>query len=280
MSTDLDQILNKKHHACGTNSNDSLISSAQNQIQQVIDNFHDTMSDDELLDCPEVTRLQFITCQLQNSLVPKNRRRYNILTQILSLRTHLISPASYKYLQGLSCLSLPHFNTLEKLYSSFGLENEFFSFLKEFTQSFSAEQKHVIVQMDEIHVKSDISYKGGKIFGSTIDANDPVKTVFAIMVSSLYKKWSCIVRLLPCGSVTAEKLFDVIKSCFHDIEHCGLFVQIISTDNYPLNVKLFKLFSPIGKLETRVPHPCDIDRGLFLTFDSENNTQQLIKSTI
>ena len=83
----------------------------------------------------------------------------------------------------------------------------------------------------------------------------------------LYKKWSCIVRLLPCASVTAEKLFDVIKSCIHDIEHCGLFVQIISTDNYPLNVKLFKLFSPIGKLETRVPHPCDIDRGLFLTFD-------------
>ena len=126
---------------CCTNSNDSLTPPAQNQIQQVIDNFHDTMSDDELLNCPEVTRLQFITCQLQNSLIPKNRRRYNILTQILSLKTHLISPGSYKYLQGLSCLSLPHFNTLEKLYSSFGLENEFLLFLKEFTQSISV--KHL-----------------------------------------------------------------------------------------------------------------------------------------
>ena len=52
------------------------------------------------------------------------------------------------------CLSLPHFNTFEKLYSSFGLENEFFLFLRQATCSFSNEQKHVILQMDEIHVKS------------------------------------------------------------------------------------------------------------------------------
>ena len=121
--------------------------------------------------------------------------------------------------------------------------------------------------MDEIHVKSDISYKGGKIFGSNLDSDDRTKTVFAIMVSSLYKKWSCIVRLLPCASVSAEKLFDIIKSCIRDVEECGLFVHVISTGNYPLNVKLFKLFSTLGKLETRVPHPNDIHRSLFLTFD-------------
>ena len=121
--------------------------------------------------------------------------------------------------------------------------------------------------MDEIHVKSDISYKGGRIFGSNLYSGDPTKTIFAIMVSSLYKKWSCIVRLLPCASVTAEKLFNIIKSCILDVEECGLFVHVISTDNYPLNVKLFKLFSPFGKLETRVPHPSDIHGGLFLTFD-------------
>ena len=106
-----------------------------------------------------------------------------------------------------------------------------------------------------------------KMFASNLDPENPTKTVFAIMVSSLYTKWSCIVRLLPCASVTAEKLFNTIKSCIHDVEECGLFVEIISTDNYRLNVKSFKLFSPKGKLESRVPHPCDIHRGLFLTFD-------------
>ena len=32
-------------------------------------------------------------------------------------------------------------------------------------------------------------------------------------------------------------------------------------------MKLFKLFSPTGKLEGKVPHPCDIQGSLFLTFD-------------
>ena len=67
-------------------SNASHIASAESHIQHIIDNIHDSISDDKLHDCPEVSRLQFIPCQLQNSLVPKNRRRYNKLTQILALK--------------------------------------------------------------------------------------------------------------------------------------------------------------------------------------------------
>ena len=121
----------------------------------------------------------------------------------------MISPACYKYLQELPCLSLPYFNTLEKLYSSFGLESEFFPFLKQATHSFSEAGKHII-QMDEIHVKLDISYKGGKIYGSSLSPEDPIKTVFAIMVSSLHKKCSTIVRLLPRTSLSAENIFPII----------------------------------------------------------------------
>ena len=75
------------------------------------------------------------------------------------------------------------------------------------------------------------------------------------MVSSLHKKWSCITRLLPCASISAKKIFPTIKSCIIDIEHCGL------------NVNLFKLFSLSGRLETKVLHPFDENRPLFLTFD-------------
>ena len=48
-----------------------------------------------------LAKLQFILCQLDNTFTPKNRRRYNIVTQIMSIKTHLISPACYAYLQGL-----------------------------------------------------------------------------------------------------------------------------------------------------------------------------------
>ena len=133
--------------------------------------------------------------------------------------------------------------------------------LKQATQTFSVEQKNVIVQMDEIHIKLGIAYKGGKLLGSSVNSDDPTKTVFAIMFLVYIKKWSCVVLLLPFASNSG------IKSCIRDIELCRLLVQVITTDNYPLNVKLLKLFSPFGK--PRVCHYCEITSNipLFPTFD-------------
>ena len=33
-------------------------------------------------DSSRLARLQFIICQLENSTIPKNRRRYNVLSQV------------------------------------------------------------------------------------------------------------------------------------------------------------------------------------------------------
>ena len=95
--------------------------------------------------------------------------------------------------------------------------------------------------MDEIHVKPDISYKGGKLL-VPIYVLMILRKLFSLSWSRVFRKNG------PALSV-----------------YCH--VQIISTDNYPLNVKLFKLFSPVGDLEIKVPHPCDNSRVLFLTFD-------------
>ena len=260
------QELALEHDSNSKNTKQSFhIPRAKEHIKEVI---NDLLHHNELhSDSSELARLQFILCQLENTFIPKNRRRYNIITQIMAIKTHLISPACYKYLQSLNCISLPHVHTLEKLYASFGLENDFCAYLRQATSCFSPRERNVIVQMDAIHVRSDISYKGGKIFGPNLTPDDPTRTVFAVMVSSLHKKWSCISRLIPCASNSAETIFPIIKSCIIDIEHCDLRVQVISTDNYPLNVNLFKLFSSNGKLETNVPHPFDSSRILFLTFD-------------
>ena len=121
----------------------------------------------------------------------------------------------------------------------------------------------------------------GKLYGPNLNPEDSTRTVFAIMVSSLHKKWSCISRLLPCASISAEKIFPIIRSCIIDIEHCGLsfvatdnyplhvnlFKIFVATDNYPLHVNLFKIFSPNNELEIKVPHPFDEHSILFLTFD-------------
>ena len=90
-------------------------------------------------------------------------------------------------------------------------------------------------------------HTGGRIVGYSLQPDQPIKTIFAIMASSLYKNWSQIVRLLPCSSNSAD-VFTIVKSVISDIERCGLTVQVICKDNYPLNVSLFKLFSSDKKL--------------------------------
>ena len=106
-----------------------------------------------------------------------------------------------------------------------------------------------------IWMKSEYSYKGGKIIGSSSSPNKPAKTILGFMVSSIFTKWSTIVRLLPCSETSASEIFPITKKGICDIESCNLFVVTIITDNYLLNVCLFKLFSPTSKLEHCVPHP-------------------------
>ena len=214
-----------------------------------------------------LVRLQFILCQLENSLISKHTRKYDIETLIVALKCQLISPIGYKFLQSLDCLSLPHHSTLNRLYSNFGLDIEFINYLKQSTKEFNNWERNVIIQMDEIHVKSTFTYKGGRILGTSVNPNDPAKTVFAFMVSSLSRKWSTIVRLLPCTNSSATELLPTIKSVIEDVESCGLFVQVLCTDNYPMNVNIFKLFSPTHALDPIVPHPNDPKRPLFLLFD-------------
>ena len=77
--------------------------------------------------------------------------------------------------------------------------------------------------MDEIHVASDVSYKGGRIIDSCVDPEHLIRTIFAIMASSLDKKWSTVVRLVPLSTTSAKDIYPVIFQVIADVERCGLF---------------------------------------------------------
>ena len=224
-------------------------------------------------------RLQFILCQLENLKVSKNNRKYNVLTLVLSLKAQLISSGCYRYLQSLECISLPHPSTLRRLYSNIGLDTNFIEYLKVACQDFNKFKKHVLLQLDEIHVKSDYTYKGGKIFGSPFinpnsnhpekvsSESEPAKTVLAFQVSSLFTKWSEIVRLLPCCNPKSSELLPIVKQVIIDIEKCNLKVVAICTDDYQLNVSLFKSLAGSSNLQITCPNPADSTRSIFLMFD-------------
>ena len=154
-----------------------------------------------------------------------------------------------------------------KIKNSIGLETEYTNILEEVATTFNDLERHVILQMDEVHIRSDASYKGGRVIGSINNPNDPHTTVFSMMVSSLSARFSTIVRLIPLGSSSAESLYPIVTSTICDKEGCGLFVEAVSTDNCPLNVRSYKFFSINSKLEPKVHHPCNPQRSLILFSD-------------
>ena len=156
------------------------------------------------------------------------------MTLVLSLKAQLISSACYRYLQSLDCLCLPHLSTLRRLYFNIGLDTDFVDYLKVECQNVDKFKIHVVLQLDEIHVQSKYTYKGGRVFGSPFvnpdsitpmnqsSDLDPAKTVLAFQISSLFSKWSEIVRLLPCCNPKSSDLLPIVKQVIIDIEGCGL----------------------------------------------------------
>ena len=58
------------------------------------------------------------------------------------------------------------------------VENEYLDVLKQTATTFSQIDRHVNILMDEVHIRSDASYKGGKILGAIDNPGDPPTTVF------------------------------------------------------------------------------------------------------
>ncbi|KAI6659516.1 hypothetical protein LOD99_14441, partial [Oopsacas minuta] len=214
-----------------------------------------------------LSQFKFLLCQLEKTLIPKNRRWYNVVTMVLALKSHLISSTCYSYLQSLNCLIFPHPKTLRSLYGAIGLECELQTYLKASTANFNNQERNVTLHMDEIHVKSEFSYTGGRILCSWTTQNEATNTVLAFMISSLCKKWSTVARLLPCAKSSATQILPILHEVIKDIESCNFQIQVICIDNYPLNVNLFELLSPTSNLESCVPHPLNTYRPLYLIFD-------------
>ena len=96
--------------------------------------------------------------------------------------------------------------------SALNISEIFREFLIKSTAKFTKQQRQLVLNIDEVYVQSDFSYKGGKIFGSSSsNVEVAAKTVLAFMVTSLFEKWSEIVRLYPLASTDA-KVFEMVTT--------------------------------------------------------------------
>ena len=88
-----------------------------------------------------------------------------------------------------------------------------------------------------------------------------------MMVSSLSTKFSTIIRSVSLDPSCSETLYPIVKSTISDIEACGLFVEAVCTDNYPLNIRLYKPFSVASNLYPKVQHTCNPQRNIIVFLD-------------
>ena len=99
--------------------------------------------------------------QLRYLIFAKHGRRYSVTMQVFSLKVYGISPACFRLIQSSNYMNLPHERNLLKNKNSIGLESEYLSSLKEFSSTFKDLERHIILQMDEVHIRSDAIFDYG-----------------------------------------------------------------------------------------------------------------------
>ena len=79
-----------------SDSFDLAVRSATTHLSYAMNQIEENEEEPSTVESDLLPRLTFIHCQLENVLVPKTRRKYNVVTTILSLKCEreLISPAA------------------------------------------------------------------------------------------------------------------------------------------------------------------------------------------
>ena len=94
-----------------------------------------------------------------------------------------------------------------------------------------------------------------------------LQRLFYVLWYQVYVRNGSVVRLLPLVNPKASDLLPITVQVIKDIEQFGLLVDVIVSDNYPLNVNLFKLLGNSKEILSRVQHPNNNQRSLYLMFD-------------
>lgn len=210
-------------------------------------------------------------CGEQLSLLCTDKVRYSCEFLIWAYSVYLSSPSLYTDLRDSKVIILPHPNYLRKFNvssaNSVVTENSHEHFLKENVTNLRGEEKLVNLLLDEIHVKKSLTYKGGRLYGASINSCKPATTIQAFMISSLLSKTKHIAALYPVCNQTADTLLDLTLKVLTFLHDIGYKVVSLISDNNRINRNMFERLCG-GSLVSSIPHPCDSSMPLFFLFDS------------
>ncbi|GFS57752.1 transposable element P transposase [Trichonephila clavipes] len=192
---------------------------------------------------------------------------------------YIKSATCYSYVRDKGNIILPSVRQLQRVASGLyinvtpglsTLANE--NYLRGRCKELKDHEKQVILQIDEIFIKSAITYKCNKIIGFT-EKGEAATTIQCFLYSSLLGENNEIVLLNPVKNMNAEDLYSMTLEMLSLMEKVGFSVVCIVSDNNRVNRNCFSKLCN-GTIKSVIQNPANNAKKLHLIFDSVH----LIKS--
>ena len=155
---------------------------------------------------------------------------------------------------------MPSIVTLGKLISKVSKLEDFDFLNKYFMQLEDPRQKNVIIIIDEVYVKPQLTYQGGNLFGKAV--NNPehfATTVLSFMICSLLGGKRFLYKALPVYRLSADFQYEQVVNMLNLIRSCNGITVAILCDNNKVNQSFFKKFNLISPWRTT--------ENIFLLYD-------------
>ena len=196
-------------------------------------------------------------------------RRYSIDMLIYAFNLYHKSPACYEEVRKVLCLPSKHL--IRDISSNIRVDsgNICQKYLKSKAALLQPNELKVNIQLDEIHIKSNVAYQNGKLIGYA--ENQSVKSANRIqcfMLSSILSNNRDVVSLVPVQQMTSSYLCDLTKQVITNVTNAGYTVISIISDNNVVNRKMFMSLSGFDHLMPYIINPVNNIDKIFILFDS------------
>ncbi|KAF2885617.1 hypothetical protein ILUMI_20559 [Ignelater luminosus] len=228
----------------------------------------------ELLpDCKN--NVEFIKEEVKLLPVHKSRLRYSWDLMLFCFLLHSISSHAYRFLRSSQKLKIPSTSTIGQVCGKFScnpqLKQNPKDLLRYVSSKFSllsAEDKLVILLMDEIHLKENLDYKSGNIVGNAFNDEKLAKSAHVFMISSLMSPYKEVVHILPVNKMTGEVLHTFLKNIVIGLHNIGFEVLGVVSDNHSISRKAISYFSNPPEVKIVYPNPADENKPLYFVIDT------------
>ena len=194
----------------------------------------------QLLNTKEVTKLKY-----SNEIIMR------------AFEYYMTSRTTYNLLR--QDFELPSIATLTRLTSKVNNTSDA-AFINGIFSSLEGVNKNFVLLIDEIYVKSSVTYHGGSLYGSAVNRPDDLATtVLAFMLVPLFSGPSFLAKMLPVYKLNSGFQFEQANILINNVKNSGGKIVVIICDNNRVNQAFFKKFDRVSQWKT-------VD-DMFLLFD-------------